>query len=66
MNENYYHELLEEQRETNAYLSNIDSNVETIMQNNTFYHESVNNNFGVIGSECIIFIALILCLIAIN
>lgn len=47
---NYYYELYEEQQKTNEYLANIDSNIETIMQNNLFYQQEAINSLGLIAS----------------
>lgn len=45
-----YYELYVEQQKTNEYLATIDSNIETIMQNDMLYHQNIVNSLGLIAS----------------
>lgn len=54
--DNYYSRLYDEQVLTNEYLETINSNIETIMNNDILYHNQVINNLGFIASILMIFI----------
>jgi len=62
----YYQRLYEEQVETNEYLATIDSNIETIMQNESLYYETFNNSFGLLACGLYILIFVILLLFVIT
>ena len=51
-----YSNLYEEQLQTNEYLKTINSNIETIMNNDITYHTEVINSLGLIGTILMILV----------
>lgn len=63
--ENYYN-LYQEQALTNEYLEVIDSNIETIMQNDLIYQTTISNSLGLIACALYILIFIVLLLFVIT
>ncbi|MBO5141600.1 MAG: hypothetical protein J6C46_01145 [Clostridia bacterium] len=64
--DNYYYNLYEEQVKTNDYLETIDSNIETIMQNDIIYQTTIMNSCGLLACGLYILIFLILLLFVVS
>ena len=64
--DNYYYDLYEQQVETNEYLERIDSNIDTIMNNDILYQSNVTNSLGLLACGLYILIFAILLLFVIT